>query len=195
MEETDNSLSTNISPFIDQELTTMYADGVFAGYDIDDPRIKGELFGTLRSKYTHLNVLTETFDDRNILAIIFFDNAEIDLLGYKISVSPGSIFTTTKHIDDFSSLNGVSNIHFRFGYGDKTAMHFGNGKTAYQVTALIRDDYTIKVFADSEEEAIEIANSVPIHDWEHPTIPEDMHLQDRRVIRHCRWGNLSAKEI
>lgn len=195
MEETDNNVKTDISPFLDQELTTMYADGVFSGYDINDPKIREELFGTLRSKYTHLNVFNNIIDGTNILAIVFFDNAEIDLLGYKFWVSPGSVFTTTKDIDDFSSLHGVNNIHFRFGYGERSALHFGNGSTEYEVTALIRDTYTVKVFANSEEEAIEIANSVPIHDWEHPVIPEDSHLQDRRVIRHCRWGNLSARKI
>jgi hypothetical protein len=96
---------------------------------------------------------------------------------------------------DFSKLSNVKYKHFSFGYGPRTATKFGNGSNEYEVTATIRDNYTIKVFADSEEEALAIANSVEIHDWEHPVVPEDSHLQDRRMMRHCRWGNLSVRMV
>jgi hypothetical protein len=193
MEETHNSLK-DIAPFLDHELTTMYAVSVYDGYDIDDERIHQELYGALRSKFTHLNVFDNVLDANVLQVIVFFESAMVDIVGYEIPVTHGSFLATTKDID-FSKLVNVKHRHFLFGYGDKIATHFGSGPIEYEVSALIRDTYTLKVFANSKEEALSIANTIDIADWNHPVIPEDSGLTDRRIMRHCRWGNLSVKEI
>jgi hypothetical protein len=193
MEETNNSLAS-IAPFLDKELTTMYAVGTYQGYSVNDPNIAKELYGAMRSKFTHLNVFNQVIDSNMIDVVVFFEHANVSILDYDIPVSPGSFLATTKEID-FSKLSHVTYKHFVFGYGPRTDTKFGNGSTEYEVTVLIRDNYTIKVFADSEEEALQIADTVEVHDWEHPVVPEDSHLQDRRMMRHCRWGNLSVRKV
>jgi hypothetical protein len=70
---------------------------------------------------------------------------------------------------------------------------FGDGSLKFEVTALINDKYTVVVNADSPEEAISIANEIPINSWLHPTI--EPGLKERRIVRYARWGNLSATEV
>ena len=70
---------------------------------------------------------------------------------------------------------------------------FGTGSKVYQVTAIIRDNYTINVLADSEEEAIANAKYIPAYEWHHPDI--EPHLTERRMVRMARWGNFVAKEV
>lgn len=193
METTNNSL-TSIAPFLDEELTTMYAVNTFAGYEANDPKIKQELFGAMRSKFTHVNVFNDVLDSNTITAVVFFGYADVPIVGFDIPVTPGSFLATTRDVD-FNKIKDVAYVHFTFGYGPRSSTKFGNGSTEYEVSVLIRDNYTVKVFADSEEEALAIADSVDIHDWEHPVVPEDSNLKDRRVMRHCRWGNLSVRKI
>jgi hypothetical protein len=187
-------MNTNLGPFLDEELTFMYATETFAEYDPDDSRIKEELFGAMKSKFTHVNVFNDVLDSYMITGVVFFGHADISIFEFNIHVSPGDFIATTREID-FERLKDVEFRHFSYGYGPRSATKFGDGNTEYEVSVLIRDNYTIRVFANSEEEALKIADDVPIHDWEHPTIPKDSHLQDRRIMRHCRWGNLSVREV
>lgn len=81
-------------------------------------------------------------------------------------------------------------IDFYISSNPKT---FGSGSMKFEVTALVNDKYTLVVNADSEEDAIAIANEVPIISWTHPTI--EPGLKERKLLRYARWGNLSALEV
>jgi hypothetical protein len=197
MEELNNGqINGHIDGLFIEANTTMYAEGNFVRHGFDDADlIKEELFGIIKNKYAGLNVFTDVLEPGRILtAVVFFEDADIEILDIKIHVAAGSVFASTKEID-LGAIATVPNIAFHFGYGPRTATVFGNGNTEYEVSVLIRDTYKVKVMANSEEEALRIADEVPIHDWEHPDVLEDKHLEDRRVIRHCRWGNLSVKEV
>lgn len=197
MEEPNNGQINGLIDglFIEKD-TTIYSEGNFAGYDFSQVnQIKQELFGVIRNKYTSFNVFNEVLESDSIItAIVFLEDADIDILGVKIHVAAGSVFASTKEID-LQSLSNVSNIMAHFGFRKRSAVIFGDGANEYEVSVLIRDTYNVKVLANSKEEALAIADSIPLHDWEHPDVLEDAHLEDRRVIRHCRWGNLSVREI
>jgi hypothetical protein len=197
MEELNNGqINGHIDGLFIEKDTTLYSEGNFVGYNFDNvSSIKQELFGVIRNKYFNFNVFSDVLEsDKIITAIVFFKDADIELLDVKIHVAQGSVFASTKQID-LDAISNVPNIAFHFGYGPRSATVFGNGANEYEVSVLIRDTYKIKVFANSEDEALKIADDVPLYDWEHPDVLEDAHLEDRRVIRHCRWGNLSVKEL
>jgi hypothetical protein len=93
MEETDNSLAS-IAPFLDNELTTMYAVGTFGGYDTEDSRIRKELYGAMRSKFTHINVFNDVIDSNMIVAVVFFEDSNVSIVGYDVPVTAGSFIAT-----------------------------------------------------------------------------------------------------
>jgi uncharacterized protein YneR len=70
---------------------------------------------------------------------------------------------------------------------------FGTGSNKYEVTAVLRDEYTIEVEADSEEEANRIAYDIDLSEWHHNELDTD--LNDRVLIRMARWGNLSSRKV
>jgi hypothetical protein len=70
---------------------------------------------------------------------------------------------------------------------------FGNGSKKFVVSCEVRDLFTININADSEDEALEMANKLPHHLWNHPDVDE--HLTHRVLVRMARWGNMSVKEI
>lgn len=181
--------------FIEKDVT-LYSEDNFLGYGFDNlGDIEEELFGIIRNKYSNLNIFNTVLEqDRVLTAIVFFQDADISTLGFNLHVSAGSVLASTKKID-LDNLSKVQNLAFNFGYGTKHTTKIGTGPKEYEISAMIRDDYKLRVFANSEEEALSLADTIPINEWEHPDVAEDAHLEDRRVIRHCRWGNLSVKEL
>jgi hypothetical protein len=85
-------------------------------------------------------------------------------------------------------------IKKKYGFSH-TPRSFGTGEKLYEITATIRDDYKISIYANSEQEALDTADGIDIAEWRHPDVQEDAHLTDRRIVRHARWGNLSVNEI
>jgi hypothetical protein len=70
---------------------------------------------------------------------------------------------------------------------------FGTGSNKYEVTAVLRDEYTIEIEADSEEEAARLAYNIDISEWHHKEL--ETNLVDRVLVRMARWGNLSTKKV
>lgn len=70
---------------------------------------------------------------------------------------------------------------------------FGSGTKKFLVSSEVRDLFTINIKADTEDEAIALANSLPMHLWDHPDINE--HLTQRVMVRMARWGNVFAREV
>ena len=72
-----------------------------------------------------------------------------------------------------------------FSYKNREAI--GNGKYEFEIIATVKDQYRIKILANSYDEAKKIAYETNISNWDHPDIAPD--LQDRVLLRFAKWGN------
>jgi hypothetical protein len=153
-----------------------------------------QMLGNAKSKFDIYNVFSSQMAGlQNIHSLVAIDSGTIEFpeLNIKYKVDRGDLVAYRNDIYVIKTANFVEKL---FAYNDAPKT-FGSGSNLYEVVATIRDDYKISVYANSPEEALEIANQTSISEWRHPDVVEDAHLEDRRIIRHARWGNLSVNEI
>lgn len=163
--------------------------------DKDGKALTHFLLGHAKSKFGSFTVYSELMDGIDdciiSLAVLSEGSIEFPTLGVNLKASRGDVLT---FLSDLPFIPQVKILQKKFSFVRKREL-VGTGSKTFKVEVLIKDHYTININADTKEEAIEIANEIPIAEWEHPDIPEDLHLIDRRVVRHARWGNLTAEEI
>lgn len=163
--------------------------------DKDERKLTQFLLGHAKSKFGNFTVFSEWMDGIEdcitSLAVLNEGTIEFPTLGVNLKASRGDVLT---FLSDLPFIPQVKILMKKFSFV-RTRESFGTGSKTFRVEALIRDHYTININAETKEEAIEIANEIPIAEWQHPDIPEDLHLTDRRVVRHARWGNLTAEEV
>lgn len=156
--------------------------------------LKMQMLGITKSKFDNFNVFSnvmEGYDNIYVYAILEDGTVSFPEVNIVHTIGRGDYLAyRSDMMADISS----QAIKMVFAYNDSPKV-FGDGKNLYEVTASIRDDYKISVYANSSEEALAIADKISISEWRHPDVLEDAHLEDRRIIRHARWGNLSANEI
>lgn len=174
----------------------MYAPDQFDDRTLDEAgdNLQRQMLGVAKSKFDTFNIFSDVMEGSDYLSCLaFLSDGEIFFpdLDIRIKVFRGDIAI---FLDEITIEVMASNISHKFSYSNAPKIH-GSGSKEYEVTALIRDEYRITVMADSEEQALEIADSVSIAEWRHPDVLEDAHLNDRRVIRHARWGNLEVREM
>jgi len=153
-----------------------------------------QMLGNAKSKFDIYNVFSGPMEGLdNIHSLVATTSGSISFPDFdiKIDVNPGDLVAYRTNISTNTDARFVEYI-FAYNSAPKT---FGSGNKLYEVTATIRDDYKISVYANSDKEALEIADKISISEWRHPDVVEDSHLEDRRIIRHARWGNLSVNEI
>jgi hypothetical protein len=85
---------------------------------------------------------------------------------------------------------GGNFINIDFTYYDGI-VPFGEGDNTYIVKAIIRDEYELHVKANSEEEAIDVANKHEIKHWNHLEL--DKQYSERVLLRSARWGNFEVR--
>lgn len=151
-----------------------------------------EVFGIAESSFSHVDLYRDYEDDLKVMLLaVFASNYTINIDGQGLEVAFGDCLITT----DPQKILGVepefilTELEFYF---TEEKQQLGSGSKEYEVTSVVRDEYKIKVFADSEEEAIEIAKNISPSKWEHLEI--DTHIEQRSMIRMARWGHFSAKE-
>lgn len=156
------------------------------------------MYGFANSKFKPkgFNVLNEAAspeDHESIVVLVFTDSNKIHFKENQanISTSFGDAIAF-KNIFSYEIRDNTPVIRLTFKT-TKDKKVFGSGKDEYVVTAHIRDQYTINVFANSESEAIDIANNIPVDEWEHPDIDPELH--QRQLVRYAKWGNLDAKKL
>jgi hypothetical protein len=67
------------------------------------------------------------------------------------------------------------------------------GPNKYKVTSRLIDEYEIIIYANSEDEARDIAKNTSISKWKHLDLfPE---ISDRKIIRYSKWGNFNINPI
>lgn len=153
-----------------------------------------QVLGVIKSKFDTVNIFSGFLEGHgkiNAFAILGDGYVVCKDLGINHFVSTRDVVA---YYDELDVTITAPKILFELSYSDAPKT-WGQGKNLYEVTALIRDKYTININANSEEEALAIADKIDVSEWKHPDVMEDAHLNDRRLIRHARWGNLSVKEI
>jgi hypothetical protein len=150
------------------------------------------MVGICKSKFPQYTVLS--YEDNlgnNLVSVAALDDTTITFpeLDKVVALSRRDIIIFFGNID-FKLVGEYQTKRFKF---QEKSQIIGEGPNMFEVVATIRDEYRLKVRASSEYEAIEKANEVELSEWEHPDI--EPHLLDRKITRHARWGNLTAKEI
>ena len=160
--------------------------------DILNKDITELVLGFAKSKFPKLNVLSYyDNDDSGIIALVSLEDGKIylDDLQCYFNMACGDMILL---LSDSKYSTTMNNKLYKFSYTIKKEL-FGTGNKIFQVTAKISDEYKIKVYANDENDAIKQVYNIPISEWEHPTI--EPGLIDRQIIRHARWGNLSAAKL
>lgn len=65
------------------------------------------------------------------------------------------------------------------------------GSKEFVVTSTIIDKYQVIVYADSEEEALSNAKTIPISQWKHLDLYPD--VPERKIIRYGKWCNFEIE--
>lgn len=144
------------------------------------------VFGVVESSFSHIDVFKENSLGLEILYVYPFDQNQRFVFGEEqFDVAVGDCLISLNKVD---RLEHLKTINF---YYSKEKAKIGNGSKNFEVECLVRDVYKLSVFAETEEEAIELARLVPAAKWEHSII--DTHLEETAMIRISRWGNMSAR--
>ena len=170
--------------------------------NISSEEAKRSLYGVAISKFgygSHLledqnrNILLEESDE-GIVCILCLGRTLISFLDKDIeplNVDCGDMVMFESNIKyGIEDRDRVKCFTFKYEIKENLP---GEGKIVYEVIATIRDEYRIKVKANSPDEAIKVADGIPINFWKHPDI--EPHLSHRKITRHARWGNLMATKI
>ena len=164
---------------------------VVAPHINDLERLEQEMMGLVYSKISHLKIVKKSEGALGkVLCIVAKDVATVSNL--HDSSSHDIVFGDIVLASGDAPVEISGNCLVFDFYISPTPKRFGQGKSRFEVTATINDKYTITVNADSAEDAVKIANDIPIDNWAHPTI--EPHLKERQIVRYARWGNLSAVE-
>ena len=164
----------------------------------DRDQLAVEAFALARSNFSDLTLTNDPDSMLTIGAInqwdayavleeatVFVDNEPVWVPANSIIIRINS--ETRLELPDIPSIFIVNNGSWVRGKS------FGTGANKYEVTAVLRDEYTIEIDADSEEEATTLAHNIDISEWHHKELDTD--LVDRVLLRMARWGNLSAKKV
>lgn len=183
----------------------IFTDTEFDGnniVNISTEKAKAYLHGVAISKFGYGSQIPED-ENRNIL----LEEAE-DGLVCILALGPTSVSFLDKDLEKIQIDCGdmvMFESNIKYSIDDYNLVKYfilkceikenlpGDGKIVYEVVSTIRDEYRIKVKANNPEEAIKVANTVPLNFWKHPDI--EPHLRHRVVTRHARWGNLMATKI
>jgi hypothetical protein len=168
-----------------------YTQTIFTQKDIDN-NIKDLILGTAKGKFPQLNIFSYYNNtDDGIYALLSLENGKIYFNDFDIDLDM-SYGDLVLFLSDIKYETKISDRMFKFSYNSKKEI-FGTGNKMFEVIAKINDEYRIKVYADDEDSAIKQAYNIPIAEWQHPDL--EPGLKDRQIIRHARWGNLSALEV
>jgi hypothetical protein len=144
------------------------------------------VFGVVESSFSHIDVFKENSFDLDILYVYPFDKNQNFVFGQEqFDVAVGDCLISLNKIEKLDYLKTI-----KFYYSREKAK-IGDGSKNFEVECLVRDVYKLSVFAETKEEAIELARLVPAAKWEHSII--DTHLEETAMIRISRWGNMSAR--
>jgi hypothetical protein len=185
--------------FSEEEIKAAISDideGTFSGL----LKVRSDLLGSINGKYAKKNNNRFVFYDNHttlpkVSAILnLVGNATITLRindkSYNLKAGSfimfPSMFSFSIDVADEKYLVIVDAV-----YSDDRQIA-SEGSSKYTVLSTIHDEYSIDVYADSKEEAIEKASTINLSEWEHLDLyPE---LENRVITKFSKWGNFRVKE-
>ena len=157
--------------------------------------VKNEILGSINGKYAEKNSAKfSLYQDGMILPKVSFIINLKGSLDVKLLINDRHYILNSGNFLMFPStfqyiINKKENDYFIVGhatYSNKKES-LSNGANKYTVISTIMDEYSLEVFADSEEEAISKASLINISQWDHLDLyPE---LEDRVITKFSKWGN------
>jgi hypothetical protein len=151
------------------------------------------VFSVIQSSFHHFDVFKENSIGLSEMWVIPF--SEDSAFSYNKQLFPTSygdcLITTVAPEDlDIDQSKILPWISF---YYNKEKTKVGSGSKQFEVTCIVRDHYTVKVFAETESEAVSLAKNISPEKWEHIII--DNELEEVHMVRMGRWGNFRARRI
>ena len=151
------------------------------------------VFGIIESSFHHFDVFKENSAGLSAMWVIPFseDNA-FSYNGESFATSYGDCLVTTVAPEnlELDQSKALPSIVF---YYNKEKARIGNGSKQFEVTCIVRDHYVVRVFAETESEAVSLARNIPPAKWEHVVIDDE--LEDVHLARMVRWGNFMARGV
>jgi len=171
--------------------------------NIPDNDFNLNVYSNVQSKITELGyqISDEPSQDKYhaVGLVIEEDNTKVQFFGKLFSFSPrgavanvGDMFVFIDSLG-WSIEKGKATPYF-FKISEKTIL--GSGSKTYRAQIIFSDKYYIDVHANTEEEAIETAYSIPMNSWTHEW-PHDDELNNFQGIRQSVWGKkmIGASEL
>ena len=187
------------SLFSEEEIKSAVAD-IDKGTSDSLTKLREDLLGSINGKYSKKNNNRFVFYDNHttlpkVSAILnLVGNATITLRindkSYNLKAGSfimfPSMFSFSLDVADEKYIMIVDAVYSN----DKHIA--GDGSKRYTVLSTIHDEYSIDVYADNEEDAIEKASTINLSEWEHLDLyPE---LENRVITKFSKWGNFRVKE-
>lgn len=185
--------------FSEEEIKSAVAD-IDKGTSDSLIKLRKDLLGSINGKYSKKNNNRFVFYDNHttlpkVSAILnLVGNATITLKindkSYNLKAGSfimfPSMFSFSLDVVDDKYIMIVDAVYSN----DKQIANDGSKK--YTVLSTIHDEYSIDVYADNEEDAIEKASTINLSEWEHLDLyPE---LENRVITKFSKWGNFRVKE-
>jgi hypothetical protein len=185
--------------FSEEEISAAIAD-IDEGTSDSLLKLKEDLLGSINGKYAKKNNNSFVFYDNHttlpkVSAILNLKGTasvtlRINDKSYNLKAGSfimfPSMFSFSMDVADDKYVVIVDAV-----YSDDTNITT-DGANKYTVLSTIHDEYSIDVYADSEEEAIEKASTINLSQWEHLDLyPE---LENRVITKFSKWGNFRIKE-
>jgi hypothetical protein len=162
-------------------------------------KIKEDLLGSINGKYAKKNNNSFVFYDNHmtlpkvsaILNLKGTASVTLRINDKSYNLKAGgfimfpSMFSFSMNVADERYVVIVDAV-----YSDSTDIAI-DGTNKYTVLSTIHDEYSIDVYANSEDEAIEKASTINLSKWEHLDLyPE---LENRVITKFSKWGHFRIK--
>lgn len=152
-----------------------------------------EIFNIIESSFSTISLFKDPAEGLVEVSARVFSS---DQIIYFNDVATPVSFGDCVVVVDPKSYDFLSNNKFIYDfvfYASLTKVPVGNGSHEFEVICTITDKYKLTVLANSQEEAIQIANSTYPSKWEHLDI--DPELEQRYMMRMARWGNYDVRKL
>jgi hypothetical protein len=147
-----------------------------------------EVFAVAESSFHHVDISETSSKGMEVMYVYpFLSNQDFVIEGSNYEVKFGDCLISLQRVEGMPEAGLI-----RFYY-TKNKKPVGSGSKKFKVDCEVKDIYTLEIFANTKEEAIEIAKNIPPSKWDHIVV--DSHLEEIAMVRMARWGNMSSKEI
>lgn len=192
------------NPVVSKIFRVVYGQGVLSdlSFRLPEQMLTHQLFSNVNSKYANqfnIGIFEEPGDEFGISALTSHSsNSVVRFLSDQIQINEDE--SATFNVEASDVLMFPKHIPFEVLDGEVTIKTFktgnfpvlGDGDTKFKVEVTFADNYSIDVYANSEQEAIDFAYDTPMSYWVHHW-EEDQELERFTTTRRTRWGKKMLK--